>query len=180
MKKCFILLTIVVPFLGCSNFNHGKESSLQAKSADMKRNSTSKALYVNHIFSKDVMVHDTMRNEIDFKTFYSIAFHYFCHKYSVAQNPKQRVYGTVFDTISNKKIAFATLRLFQNNSDSLVQGTISDTTGFFQVDNIKNGIYTLKVDLIGYKQKSIKVDLTNVKKSVVVWGKLCCLWIILN
>lgn len=66
MKKLFVLLAISASFLGCSNSNKGKES-LQVKYDDMKRISASKAFYVNHIFSEDVIVHDTMGNEINLK-----------------------------------------------------------------------------------------------------------------
>ncbi len=43
----------------------------------------------------------------------------------------------------------------------LLKGDLADSTGYFEIKNIKEGKYTLIVNLIGYKEKHISIDLTK-------------------
>lgn len=58
--------------------------------------------------------------------------------------------GVVADSLSKKKIEYATLSLYLLQRDSLVGGGITDEKGFFELSTLRPGRYKLKIEFIGY------------------------------
>ncbi|MDF1549309.1 MAG: outer membrane beta-barrel family protein [Bacteroidales bacterium] len=65
--------------------------------------------------------------------------------------------GKVIDMHENA-IQYVSIRLFLQNSDSLIAGTITDQNGEFSFTKISNIWNTIKIDYIGYKQQIIKLN----------------------
>lgn len=74
-------------------------------------------------------------------------------------NPVEATKGTlkgfVFDTESNQPLEYATISIFSIEENKVVNGTITDQTGFFKVKQIDFGMYKIEITFIGYKAKSI-------------------------
>ena len=72
--------------------------------------------------------------------------------------------GRIMDKASGEKLEYATITLFTVSDSSLVTGNISDAKGRFNLSNLKDGNYFLKVGFIGYKDvilKDLKINETN-------------------
>lgn len=68
---------------------------------------------------------------------------------TVAQAIKSKLDGKVLDSLSSSPLSFATIRVFNANDKSLVNGTITNETGSFSVD-LPYGKYYAEVDFMGY------------------------------
>jgi hypothetical protein len=66
-----------------------------------------------------------------------------------AQSPKIGVVGKVADSISNNVLAFATIRIFNVDDKSLVNGNISGEAGEFAIE-LPIGSYYAEIDFMGY------------------------------
>ena len=72
-----------------------------------------------------------------------------------------KITGTVIDSVSGDPVEFATIVLHQSGSDAVVDGTISDEQGNWEIRNVKPGEYDINISFIGYTAKSLeKVELT--------------------
>jgi len=79
---------------------------------------------------------------------------------------KGQISGHVFDNNSKHSIEYATVALSDVNG-KLVTGTITDNTGYFSMDNIKNGTYNLTISFLGYEDITIEnVVLDDLQKDV--------------
>ncbi len=83
-------------------------------------------------------------------------------KTNIAQNPDENkvasfgmLSGKVVDSISGKPIEFATIALWNMKNKSITTGGITGIDGKFIISKIKFGVYKVKIDFIGYKQKTI-------------------------
>ncbi|HAF28488.1 MAG TPA: hypothetical protein DCG75_05510 [Bacteroidales bacterium] len=59
--------------------------------------------------------------------------------------------GFVFDSNSNIPLEYATISLKKQKDNQIVNGTITDQTGFFKMKGIAFGAYTVSITFIGYK-----------------------------
>jgi len=83
-----------------------------------------------------------------------------------APDKKGQISGYVFDNNTKHSIEYATVAL-SDLKGKLVTGTITDNTGYFSVDNIKNGTYNLTVSFLGYEDITIEnVVLNDIQKDV--------------
>lgn len=64
--------------------------------------------------------------------------------------------GFVFDANANQPLEYATISMTRKKDNQLVNGTITDQTGFFKIKDVDFGMYTIKITFIGYKTKVIK------------------------
>lgn len=79
--------------------------------------------------------------------------------------------GKVTDQASNVPVEYATIAVFSLKDSSLVNGTISDKKGWFNVEGLGYGEYYLKVDFLGYTQKvisGIKINPQSLSRSLEV------------
>ncbi|WP_439694830.1 TonB-dependent receptor domain-containing protein [Mucilaginibacter sp. AW1-7] len=69
--------------------------------------------------------------------------------------------GTVIDSVSQKPVDYATVSVFDQASNKVVNGTITATDGKFTIDKLPAGTYRLRINFLGYANKTIaniKVD----------------------
>jgi hypothetical protein len=69
----------------------------------------------------------------------------------IAANPKGSVKGLVIDKISNNPVEYANLAIFNQKDSSMVGGSITDSKGYFIIENLPFGNYYIRVSFIGYK-----------------------------
>lgn len=63
--------------------------------------------------------------------------------------------GFVFDANANQPLEYATISMTRKKDNQVVNGTITDQTGFFKIKNIDFGKYKIEITFIGYKTKSM-------------------------
>jgi outer membrane receptor for ferrienterochelin and colicin len=81
---------------------------------------------------------------------------------------KGQISGHVFDNNTKHSIEYATVAL-SDLKGKIITGTITDNTGYFYLDNIKNGTYNLTVSFLGYEDITIKnVVLNDMQSEVTV------------
>ncbi len=79
---------------------------------------------------------------------------------------KGEISGYVFDNNTRHSIEYATVALSDLNG-RLITGTITDNTGHFSLDKIKNGTYNLTISFLGYEDITIEnVILDDVQKDI--------------
>lgn len=66
---------------------------------------------------------------------------------------KGTIRGAVVESNSNAPLQYAQVALYNSADSSLVDGTISDSKGFFNLEKIPRGNYFLKAEFIGYEQE---------------------------
>ncbi len=76
----------------------------------------------------------------------------------VKSQPRSTVQGHLYDDQSGEPISYANI-FFKDTH----YGSTTDDQGFFLVDNIPSGIYQLMVQMIGYEQKSLRLNLSEGK-----------------
>lgn len=76
------------------------------------------------------------------------------------------VSGKVFDNDSKHSIEYANIVLLSVKDSSLVNGTITDENGQFNLTGIPSGKYLLEVRFIGYKSKMFNIEITSSIKSI--------------
>src|SRR5665647_762170 len=75
--------------------------------------------------------------------------------------------GTVRDSISKLPLEYATITLFTKGSKKPSTGTVTDKTGNFTLKEVKDGVYTIVFEFIGYKPFSINDVLLKTSNAVV-------------
>ena len=73
--------------------------------------------------------------------------------------------GVVNDSISSGAIEYATIGLYRLPDSSLVNGTVTNQSGFFSFKAIPYGDYYLQAAFIGYTKKQIHINLTAYQSS---------------
>ena len=66
------------------------------------------------------------------------------------------IYGIIKDIKSNKAIEYATVSVYSKEKSKLIDGTITNEDGFFEIKKLKAGNYYLEVSFIGYEKKIIR------------------------
>jgi outer membrane receptor protein involved in Fe transport len=77
---------------------------------------------------------------------------------TAAQNANQalgRINGRIIDSLSSQPVEYATISLYNQTDNKLVNGATADDKGIFKITGLAEGTYNLMVDFIGYK-KSVK------------------------
>lgn len=72
-----------------------------------------------------------------------------------------KISGSLTDSVSTKPIAFATAALQQDNK--LFTGATTDASGNFLISNVPLGKYKLVISFVGYKSKTLPVNLSTEK-----------------
>ena len=72
-----------------------------------------------------------------------------------------KVFGKVFDYDSKHSIEYANIVLLSPKDSSLINGTISDVNGLFDLSGIRPGKYFLEVRFIGYKNENFDIEITR-------------------
>jgi outer membrane receptor for monomeric catechols len=67
-------------------------------------------------------------------------------------NSGGEITGRVIDSLTNMPVEYATIGLFTQNENKVVNGTTSDSTGVFKMSGVKEGSYKMVIEFIGYKK----------------------------
>lgn len=65
------------------------------------------------------------------------------------------IHGIIKDLKSNKAIEYATISVYSKDKSKLIDGTITNENGFFEIKKLKAGNYYLEISFIGYEKKTI-------------------------
>ena len=65
------------------------------------------------------------------------------------------VYGTVIDSASSAPIAYASISIINNRSNTIMTGGITNEDGEFQIKEIPLGKHKVVVEYIGYKKQEL-------------------------
>ncbi len=93
--------------------------------------------------------------------FLTIVLLLFC----TAINAQTRLSGNLKDT-NNLEVAYATVFLFQMPDSTFYKGTVTDSNGRFDFENIARGEYTLAVNSIGFTPLTQKLTINNTPVSI--------------
>lgn len=80
--------------------------------------------------------------------------------------------GIVWDSSAKTPVEYATVSVFRKADSSLVNGTITNAKGVFQVEKLRPGKYFLEISFIGYHKKKIKEVVITRGNRQVDLGKL--------
>ncbi|MCX6256452.1 MAG: TonB-dependent receptor [Bacteroidia bacterium] len=89
---------------------------------------------------------------------------------SVAQNGNSvagKITGRVLDSLSGQPIEYATISLYSQSKNKLVNGTTADSKGIFKITDVSEGTYKIYFDFLGYKRSTkINVIVSKEKPNV--------------
>ena len=88
---------------------------------------------------------------------------------AAAQTFAQNITGTLKETSTGEPVGYATASITPAGSESVYKYAISDTKGAFSIESVKDGTYTLKVELMGYKTYTKEI---TVKGASVALGEI--------
>ena len=90
------------------------------------------------------------------KSFFKIIF-IFCCTLTI----NSQIIGNVSDDLDNK-LEYATVVLFEQNSNNQIDGVITNIDGDFMFNDIKDGSYYITASFLGYKTKKIsKIEILD-------------------
>jgi ferric enterobactin receptor len=88
---------------------------------------------------------------------------------TVTQAQTGKISGKITDSVTKQPVDYATISLFKAGAASPFNGSVTDVKGNFTIDNIANGEYSIRVDFLGYKAKTIvNISITNTNRSVIL------------
>jgi len=67
---------------------------------------------------------------------------------------KGTITGSVVDSLTQQSIEYATIRLLSESGQNLIDGTVTNSAGIFQLNRVADGNYKLVIDFLGYKQNT--------------------------
>ncbi len=86
----------------------------------------------------------------------------FAEEINSSELSKGNLTGYVYDSNENKPLEYATISLVNLENGNVVNGTISDESGYFHLKNIEPGKYKIEITFIGYEKKVIEsIEITN-------------------
>ena len=94
---------------------------------------------------------------------------------AAAQERRERtITGCIFDSETKETIEMATIQMFAARDSAFVGGTVTNEQGNFSIEAPSNGIYRLKISLMGYKpllrevtiRRNQNVELGNLQMSL--------------
>lgn len=80
----------------------------------------------------------------------------FFFKLNINAQDKNTITGIVVDSFSKKAINYATITLTDANTNKVLNGSTTDSLGYFKIDGVDSGNYNLTVEFIGYAEKDIR------------------------
>ncbi len=86
--------------------------------------------------------------------------------------PKGKIKGTIVESENNKPIEYATVALYEAESDNLITGSITDYLGHFKIDRPEVGSYYLVITFIGLKESRTDLFKVNEDNSNINLGNI--------
>jgi ferric enterobactin receptor len=75
-----------------------------------------------------------------------------------------KITGKITDAATSRPVEYASVGVTDQLTNRVVNGAVTDSTGYFEVNGLAAGTFTVNIDFIGYEKKAIK--------DVVVAGKV--------
>ncbi|OJV19141.1 MAG: hypothetical protein BGO21_20770 [Dyadobacter sp. 50-39] len=75
-----------------------------------------------------------------------------------------KITGKIFDAVTGKPVEYASVGVADQLTNRVVNGAVSDSSGYFEINGLAAGTFTVSIDFIGYEKKSVL--------NVVVAGKV--------
>ncbi|MEP6684011.1 MAG: TonB-dependent receptor [Parafilimonas sp.] len=85
-----------------------------------------------------------------------------------AQN-KNSIAGSIVDSVTKQPIEYATITLINSKTNQALNGSTTDSIGYFDVNDIEAGVYNLSFESIGYSKKvmhNITVKESHIPKNI--------------
>lgn len=76
------------------------------------------------------------------------------------------IYGKVIDSENDEPLGFVTVALLPEGSNTPIAGCSTDDEGFFELQNIKAGKYTVKFSYVGYHNDSRSANITGARNNI--------------
>lgn len=90
------------------------------------------------------------------KYLYLTALFVGCISFCNAQSKGSNIKGQIVDSLTRAPLEFATVTLFAPGSKKPITGTVTDKTGSFILNDVKEGSYNIVFEFIGYKAFALK------------------------
>lgn len=75
-----------------------------------------------------------------------------------------KIIGKITDAATSKPVEYASVGISDQLTNRVVNGAVTDSSGYFEINGLTAGTFTINIDFIGYEKKSIP--------NVVVSGKV--------
>ena len=82
------------------------------------------------------------------------------HRHDKGKTTGCSINGTVLDSITTQPIEYASISVIDTDG-SVITGGVTDSDGKFKVQEIKPGVYDIKIEYMGYKSIIIKDNTTS-------------------
>lgn len=83
-----------------------------------------------------------------------------------------KISGTVIDKNTKEPVEFASVSIVKSGGRKILNGGITDAKGYFKIENIGPGTYTIMISFVGYAKKSIDSVQTTLFKPDRNLGKI--------
>ena len=88
--------------------------------------------------------------------------------YINSQENNLTISGKIIDSDFNTQLEYATISIYDSKKQNLINGVISDNSGFFSIELTK-GLYDLKIEYISFETKTLeKIDIQNSIDLVII------------
>jgi outer membrane receptor protein involved in Fe transport len=94
------------------------------------------------------------------------------HTYAEGENPEGKIKGTVLDSRMKEPVEFATVALYDVETNELITGSITDFLGHFKIEQPGAGEYYLIVSFIGFEEKKTERFYLDVDRKNLNLGKI--------
>ncbi len=92
--------------------------------------------------------------------FYSLLFFLLSLSFFTNAQPGTKqsgvVKGIVIDATTKQPVDYASVGIYKDGSTSPFNGVVTDVHGNFAINNLRSGTYSITIDFIGYKKKTIE------------------------
>ena len=72
-----------------------------------------------------------------------------------------KVEGYAKDKVTNSPLEFASVSIVKNETQKIIEGTITDENGKFKFEDLRLGEYSIEISFIGYEKLKIDINLSE-------------------
>jgi len=91
-------------------------------------------------------------------------------------NKAGKITGRIIDSLSSQPVEYATISLFAQSENKVVNGTMSGSKGVFTLTDVSEGNYKMLIEFIGYKKGEKNNIIVRKENQNIILGniKLSC------
>lgn len=86
--------------------------------------------------------------------------------------PPGKISGIISDSATSELIEFVSIGLIDKATGKIINGTLTDSAGYFVLEQVPNGTYQVGVRMVGYNTVTIDNVIVSDQDSVVTLGKI--------